>query len=212
MGELSKLLLGREPRKALRLARDTGVLVALLPEFEPAIGFDQETRDHDLTVDEHIFAVVQATADAGMPLRVRLAALFHDLGKPRVGWRGRRTLHSTRDRRRDHAESAPSCDGALRRLRYPTELRERVVRIVRFHMFHLGEGDALEARRLLARHGDELTFDLLDHREADLRGQGPDGPRDRDELERLSRASAPSSSRSSRARTGSPTSPSTAPT
>ena len=42
MGELSKLLLGGEPRKALRLARDTGVLVALLPEFEPAIGFDSQ--------------------------------------------------------------------------------------------------------------------------------------------------------------------------
>jgi len=30
MGELSKLLLGRDPRKALRLARDTGVLVEIL--------------------------------------------------------------------------------------------------------------------------------------------------------------------------------------
>ena len=63
MGELSKLLLGREPARALRLARDTGILVALLPEFEPAIGFDQESRYHDLTVDEHTFAVVQAAAD-----------------------------------------------------------------------------------------------------------------------------------------------------
>ncbi|MGH3056377.1 MAG: hypothetical protein ACRDL7_15490, partial [Gaiellaceae bacterium] len=42
MGELSKLLLGAEPARALRLARDTGVLVELLPEFGPAIGFDQE--------------------------------------------------------------------------------------------------------------------------------------------------------------------------
>ncbi|HJQ49992.1 MAG TPA: hypothetical protein VJ838_05720, partial [Gaiellaceae bacterium] len=33
MGELSKLLLGSEPARALRLARDTGVLVELLPEF-----------------------------------------------------------------------------------------------------------------------------------------------------------------------------------
>src|SRR4051794_31078560 len=40
MGELSKLLLGREPARALRVARDTGVLVELLPEFERAIGFD----------------------------------------------------------------------------------------------------------------------------------------------------------------------------
>ena len=42
MGELSRLLLGGEPRKALRLARDTGVLAALLPEFEPAIGYEQQ--------------------------------------------------------------------------------------------------------------------------------------------------------------------------
>jgi tRNA nucleotidyltransferase/poly(A) polymerase len=51
MGELSKLLLGKEPARALRLARDTGVLVKLLPEFERAIGFDQESRYHSLTVD-----------------------------------------------------------------------------------------------------------------------------------------------------------------
>ena len=38
MGELSKLLLGSQPAKALRLARDTGVLEALIPEFAPAIG------------------------------------------------------------------------------------------------------------------------------------------------------------------------------
>ena len=82
MGELSKLLLGSEPRKALRIARDTGVLVAMLPEYGPAIGFDSHSNDHAMTVDEHIFAVVQAAADAGVPLRVRLATLFHDLGKP----------------------------------------------------------------------------------------------------------------------------------
>src|SRR5436309_6722370 len=63
MGELSKLLLGAQPAKALRLARDTGVLAQVVPEFERSIGFDQESRYHDLTVDEHTFAVVQATAD-----------------------------------------------------------------------------------------------------------------------------------------------------
>src|SRR5262245_7290787 len=70
MGELSRLLLGREPARALRLARDTGVLVELLPEFGPAIGFDQESRYHDLTVDEHTFAVVQAAADSVFSLSV----------------------------------------------------------------------------------------------------------------------------------------------
>ena len=106
MGELSKLLLGRQPRTALELARDTGILVALLPEFAPALGFDQESRYHHLTVDEHTFAVVQAAADAGMPLRVRLATLFHDLGKPQVAWRGTdgRLHFYARPGHRDHAE------------------------------------------------------------------------------------------------------------
>jgi tRNA nucleotidyltransferase (CCA-adding enzyme) len=190
MGELSKLLLGRDPRKALRLARDTRVLVEILPEFVKAVGFDQESSYHDLTVDEHTFAVVQAAADAGMSLRVRLAALFHDLGKPHVAWRGtdRRLHFYARRGRRDHAEvSAQLADGALRRLRYPNELRESVVRIVRFHMLDIGKADAVRARRLLRRHGDRLALDLLDHKEVDLIGKGDDGPRDVDELERLRR-------------------------
>jgi tRNA nucleotidyltransferase (CCA-adding enzyme) len=190
MGELSKLLLGREPRRALRLARDTGVLVELLPEFVKAVGFDQESRYHALTVDEHTFAVVQAAADAGMPLRVRLATLFHDLGKPHVAWRGsdRRLHFYARHGRRDHAEvGAQLADGALRRLRYPNELRESVVRIIRFHMVDIGKADEVRARRLLRRHGGGLALDLLDHKEADLIGKGDDGPRDEEELVRLRR-------------------------
>jgi tRNA nucleotidyltransferase (CCA-adding enzyme) len=188
MGELSRLLLGRGPRKALALARNTGVLRALLPEFGPSIGFDQESRHHHLTVDEHTFAVVQAAADAGMPLRVRLAALFHDLGKPQVAWRGKdgRLHFYARPGYRDHAEvSAELADGALRRLRYPNELRERAVRIVRFHMFSVGKADMQHARRLLARFGEALALDLLDHKEADLLGKGAAGRRDAGEVERL---------------------------
>jgi tRNA nucleotidyltransferase (CCA-adding enzyme) len=177
MGELSKLLLGSQPAKALRLARDTGVLVELLPEFEAAIGFDQESRYHGLTVDEHTFAVVQAAADAGAPLRVRLAALFHDLGKPHVAWRGTdgRLHYYAKDghSKKSHEQvSAELADAALERLRYPTELRKRVVRIVRAHMIDPGRADPLRARRLLARYGAGLLFDLLDHKQADLSGKG----------------------------------------
>jgi len=169
MGELSKLLLGREPREALRLARDTGVLTALLPAFGPALGV-RTGADDDPTLDEHAFAAVQAAADAGFPLRVRLAALLHDLGRPAHGCAP------------EHAEAgARIADRELRRLRYPNELRERVVRIVRFHPFRPGAGDALEARRLLARHGDGLVLDLLDHWEADVRG----GPADADREAKL---------------------------
>ncbi len=62
MGELSKLLLGAHPAKALRLAVETGVFAELLPELEP---------------DD--FAVVQTSAAAGDPLAVRLGALLRGL-------------------------------------------------------------------------------------------------------------------------------------
>ena len=192
MGELSKLLLGAEPARALRLARDTGVLVELLPEFGPAIGFDQQSRFHDLTVDEHTFAVVQAAADGGFALQVRLAALFHDLGKPHVAWLGQDgRLHyyakpGVAERGHD-VVGAELAAGALRRLRYPNALRDRVVRIVRRHMFQVGKGDDRRARRFLRKHGDELAFDLLDHKRADLLGKRGSGgePPPVEELDRL---------------------------
>ncbi|HST16519.1 MAG TPA: HD domain-containing protein [Gaiellaceae bacterium] len=190
LGELSKLLLGAKPLKALRLARDTGVLVVLLPELERSIGFDQESAYHGLTVDEHTFAVVQAAADAGFPLRVRLAALFHDAGKPYVAWRGKDgRLHyyakAGKAERAHEQVSAELTRDALARLRYPAETRRRVVQIVRHHMLS-PRGDAARARRLLARFGEELTTDLLDHKEADLRGKwGPGEPPPEEQLEQL---------------------------
>ena len=194
MGELSKLLLGREPARALRLARDTGVLVELLPEFERAIGFEQESRYHDLTVDEHTFAVVQAAADAGFSLPVRLAAVFHDLGKPHVAWRGSddrlhyyaKPGHAQRSHEQVGAELAGQ---ALRRLRYPNVLRHRVVKIVRNHMFKVGKDDGLRARRFLAKHGDELAFDLVEHKRADFLGKRGSGgePPPLEDIERLDR-------------------------
>jgi tRNA nucleotidyltransferase (CCA-adding enzyme) len=194
MGELSRLLLGAKPARALRLARDTGVLVEMLPEFGPAIGFDQESRYHDLTVDEHTFAVVQAATDARYPLAVRLAALFHDLGKPHTAWRGNDgRLHyyakpGFAERGHDQV-GADLAAGALSRLRYPNALRQRVVRIVRRHMFSPGKGDALRARRFLRRNGDELAFDLLDHKHADLLGKrgSSNEPPPQDEIDALAR-------------------------
>jgi tRNA nucleotidyltransferase/poly(A) polymerase len=162
LGELSKLLLGPHPAKALRLARDAGVLLHLLPEFEPAIGYRQRSDRQHLTLDEHVFAVVQAAADAGVSLEVRLAALLHDLGKPQAEREGG-----------DHAEiGAGFAARALSRLRYPTRLRAYVVRLVREHPFAPeGEPTAVDARRFLARHGERLALDLLAHRAADLAGK-----------------------------------------
>jgi putative nucleotidyltransferase with HDIG domain len=165
LGELSKLLLGRWPERALELGRDTGVLEVLLPAFGPARGFPLPGRE--FTLDQHILRVVQASADAGDPLRVRLAALLHDLGKPAA---------AAGD---DHAElGARIAEQTLERLRYPNELRREVVALVRFHTLHLHAAGPLEARRLLAAHGERATRDLLALHAADLRGKSPTGPTD----------------------------------
>lgn len=162
LGELSLLLLGREPQRALLLARDTGVLEVVLPEFRDAIGYRLDTPRQPIPLEEHCFAVVQAAADAGASLAVRLAALLHDLGKPeadRVGG--------------DHAAiGAERAREAVRRLRYPVHLQRRVVAIVAGHAY---QPDTLvtpvEARRFLARHGRELAGELLEHKDADLRAK-----------------------------------------
>ena len=121
----------RAPGEALAFARDTGVLVELIPEFGPA-----------RYLADHIFAVVQESADAGDDLAVRLAALFHDLGKPVDGDPLGHAHVGARDRARDIAPAALP-DAALR----------RVVAIVREHPYRAEDRpqDAAEARRFLAR-------------------------------------------------------------
>jgi tRNA nucleotidyltransferase/poly(A) polymerase len=157
-GELSKLLLGLQPARALFLARDTGVLTRVIPEFAPAIGFSLGSDRQPLPLDEHLFTVAQIAADNGSSLEVRIAALLHDLGKPDEGDGD------------DHPRiGAALADEILERLRYPTRVRHHVVWIVAHHGFKLEHTpDPRDARRFLAEHGDGLAHDLIDHKLADL--------------------------------------------
>ncbi len=159
LGELSRLLLGAEPAKALRLARDTGALVSFLPEFKASIGYDLGSPRQPVSLDEHVFLVVQAAAEADASLAVRVAALLHDLGKPEADRLG--TSHATEGERIARV--------VLARLRYPTRLRRIVARLVAEHAFHTeGRWDGVEARRFLVAHSDDLAFELVAHKAADL--------------------------------------------
>jgi tRNA nucleotidyltransferase (CCA-adding enzyme) len=159
MGELSKLLLGTRPAEALRLARDTGALVEVIPEFGATFGYAVASPRQPLALDEHLFAVAQAAADAGTTLPVRLAALLHDVAKPQADAAGE-----------SHAAGGAAATGRiLRRLRYPNGLRDDVVRLVAAHDFRLdGEVDARFARRFLASHGLERARELVALKRADL--------------------------------------------
>jgi tRNA nucleotidyltransferase (CCA-adding enzyme) len=159
MGELSKLLLGTRPAVALRLARDTGVLVEVLPEYGAVIGHDLHSERQPGPLEEHLFDVVQETVELDAELSVRLCALLHDLGKPEADRTGA-----------DHALVGAAIAGrVMRRLRYPNALRDEVRRLVAGHAFHLdGPVDGLFARRFLASHGLDRARRLVLHKRADL--------------------------------------------
>lgn len=191
--EMNKLLMGAEPMKALRIARDTGVLAQLFPEFAPVIGFEQESRYHGMTADEHIFHVVQAMADSKVPLRVRWAGFFHDTGKPESSWLGPDgNLHYYENHelgKQAHEDiGAAKAATALDRLSHlAREDRNRVVDIVHAHMYQdHNNPDARRARRFLAKHGEPLAHDLIDMKRADVQGKETDkDERIAKELERL---------------------------
>ena len=170
-GELSKLLLGPRPAKALRLARDTGVLQLLIAEYEAAIGYElRSKRQRGRTLDEHLFEVTQLSADWGAPLAVRLAALVHDLGKP----------EADRDRVEHAALGASIAARTLALFRYPVQKQHHVERIVRHHAFTLDNAiTPAFARRFLATYGDVLAFDLVALKQADLAAKNvPEAERD----------------------------------
>lgn len=75
--ELKRVLLLDKPSEILRKRRNE--LCQLIPEFADTFDFDQRSDWHNLDVFEHILKVVDGTDNC---LVLRLAALFHDIGKP----------------------------------------------------------------------------------------------------------------------------------
>jgi tRNA nucleotidyltransferase (CCA-adding enzyme) len=87
--ELSKLLMGQAPAKALRIARDTGVLGNVLPELAPMLGFDQGSRYHDLSTDEHTFKALETAAHVDAPCASAGRCCSTMPASPRSAWVGK---------------------------------------------------------------------------------------------------------------------------
>jgi tRNA nucleotidyltransferase (CCA-adding enzyme) len=199
LDELSKLLMGNHAARALRIARDTGVLARLLPELEPMLWFDQGSRYHDMTTDEHTFTALEHAAHVDAPLRVRMALLFHDSGKPETAWLGkdgRKHYYSPSDK--DWAASLLA-DGAIhqsstdlppkpgdhevvgariwmqaaQRLNVDKALRGDVEKLILNHMVSLSSPTRQKVNRARVKFGDELLHDLYLHRACDAAGKGP---------------------------------------
>jgi tRNA nucleotidyltransferase/poly(A) polymerase len=195
--ELCKLLMGQNPAKALRLARDVGVLERFLPELSPMLGFDQGSRYHDMTTDEHTFVALETAAHVEAPLRVRLALLFHDSGKPESAWIGKdgrkhyyaKTLtrmlpddgiggelatwkpveYTTEDH---EAVGARLWREAAARLGVPRRVRDEVNTLIENHMVGCEKVKPVKVRRARVALGDDMLRDLYLMRACDLSGKG----------------------------------------
>lgn len=139
--ELSKILLCDFPGDALRQIERLGALPIVVPELVPSVGMEQnEFHVHD--VFEHTISVVER---APKDLILRLAALYHDSGKPHtlsVDDNGRRHFYQHESISTDLAKAG------MKHLRFSNSEIEDVATIVRHHMRPLECGPA-GVRRIL---------------------------------------------------------------
>ncbi|RLB59226.1 MAG: polynucleotide adenylyltransferase [Deltaproteobacteria bacterium] len=164
--ELVKMLAARRADRAVELLRKSGLLAEILPELLPGVGFAQNSfHRHD--VYRHTLACLRHAHGDGV---FKLAVLLHDVGKPQVaeGEPGQRTFY------RHEQVSAEMAGRIMRRLRFANRDRERVVALIKNHMFHYEPGWTDGAvRRLVRRAGVQLLDELWELRRADAWGRGP---------------------------------------
>jgi len=160
--ELSKLLAAERPSVGLRLLADTGLLDRISPDLAQQRGVPQnKVPGEDLW--DHTVRTVDATR-ADRPV-VRLAALLHDIGKPATFSDGHFLGHEV--------VGAELAGELLDKLRSPRAVRERVVHLVRQHMFSYESAWSDTAvRRFIGKIGFEAIDDLFALREADNLGSG----------------------------------------
>ena len=161
--ELSKLLVTAKPSLGLRLLVETGVADRFLPELA-AMKLEQDPVHKHKDVLEHTFAVVE-NCDA-RDLTLRIAALLHDIGKPR-------TREITDEGVQFHHHEVVGARMARERmqaLRFPNHLTDDVVALVEMHLrFHgYGEGWTDSAVRRYVRDAGPLLDRLNQLTRADV--------------------------------------------
>ena len=169
--EFEKIMTSPYPSVGLKLMEQTGVISLFIPEFSICRGCIQsDTRGfHKFDVLDHLFYACD-----GAPcnkLNVRLAALFHDIGKPCV-----KKIIPGENGNPDTVtfychESEKITRKIMTRLKFSNEMINNVCHLVKEHMFHYEQNWTDSAvRRFIIRVQPENIQDLFDLRIADMYG------------------------------------------
>jgi poly(A) polymerase len=143
--EFNKLLLTDKPRPGIELLVETGVAEHFLPEL-PALKLEIDEHHHHKDVYQHSLTVLDQVIDLETKhqpqieadLVLRIAALLHDIGKPKTRkfeGEGRVSFH--------HHEvvGARLAKKRLEKLRYSNEIIEQVCLLIELHLRFHGYGD-----------------------------------------------------------------------
>lgn len=167
--EFLKIIQTTQAAQGVLLFEKTGLLKQFIPEIEKSIGVNQN-KHHIYTVWEHLWRSLDYASQKNYSLAVRFASFFHDLGKPatKEGEGKDATFYN------HEIVSAKISHQILNRLKFPRDLAEQIITLVRYHGFVYDPEITTDAalRRLLVKVGKANILELAQVREADRIGSG----------------------------------------
>ncbi len=144
--EFNRILLSSDPVQGVQLLSDTGLLQEIIPELEACVGIAQRSDYHRYDVFNHI---IQALKHTPSDLILRLAVLFHDIGKPSVVSMDEvGVIHFYQHEK----ISGKIAYRVLQRLRYSANLVTLVIALVENHLRQVIESDRA-LRKLISTLG-----------------------------------------------------------
>ncbi len=167
--ELMKIIMSERAAQGIDLLRELSLLEYIIPELEEGYGVSQN-KHHIYSVYEHSVRSLDYAAKQGFNKYVRMAALLHDIAKPEVkeGEGEEATFYN------HEVVGARMTAKILDRLRFSKKDTEKIVRLVRYHLFYYNVGEVSESsvRRLVRKVGLENMDELIQLRMADRIGSG----------------------------------------
>jgi tRNA nucleotidyltransferase/poly(A) polymerase len=168
--ELIKILASDHAFDGIMLLKNTGLLKYILPELLEGINISQKRpgRHHTTDVFEHnVFSLKFCPSNDPV---VRFATLIHDVAKPKVASKDKDGYVIFHNHEIVGSKMASViCD----RLRFSKKDREKVTKLIRWHMFTVDEHITDSAvRRFIRRIGVENVKDMMDLRIGDRLGGG----------------------------------------